>query len=155
MQHQKSWAACRPTTNLVGCTIWQLAANCDALSRMESRFVVKPAAAPRGLLNHRMSPLGVPMHQLAGPGLVEPLYGSLVRLHFRHGFYPLTHGNTVVLPNEGCYHNRDRDAHIAKACFLKPGSTSQRQISLDILQCVRNLIAFHLRMAYFQRTMLG
>lgn len=106
-QSQESWAACRPTTNLVGCTIWQLTANSDALSRMESSFVVQPATAPRGLLNHRMGPLGVPMHQLAGPGLMEPLYGSLVRLHFRHGFYPLTDGNTVILPNEGCYHNRD------------------------------------------------
>jgi hypothetical protein len=53
----------------------------------------------------------VPMHQLAGPGLMEPLYGSLVRLHFRHGFYPLTEGNTDVLPNEGCYHKHRALAH--------------------------------------------
>lgn len=149
---RRVWAACRPTTNLVGCTIWQLTAYSDALSGMERSFVVQPAATPRGLLNHRMGPLGVPMHQLAGPGLVEPLYGRLVRLHFRHGFDPLTHENTYVLPNEGCYHKGGCDAHPFVGWFSKASISINGSVPMT---AITSTAPEWLRLAYFQRTMLG
>ena len=119
---------------------------------MESSFVVQPAATPRGLLDHRMSPLGVPMHQLAGPGLMEPLYGSLVRLHFRHGFYPLTDGNTDVLPNEGCYHKGCLVALVFACVDVNPVRILIEQPPVrDVISPAPRCLS----LAYFQRTMLG